>query len=277
MSKKDKANNQLQVTKANPMPVVNLGAIDFAADSGSGLEGAGAESFAIPMLLILQQQSPQVVKASGKFVQGAEAGMFYESIGDILTDGNKGLQLVFCAYRRIYLRFDQEGKYKGELAPETVVRGQSSGQFVDIKGKLYVADEKGKADADESDVLQDCRNHYVLILDQATGDWRQALISCRSTQIKKSRMLMTALASIKIKGANGPVMPPTYANIVHATTVPESNDEGDWFGWQFKLNGFVQSAALYQDAKKFHQSIVAGQVRTDLSELAQKDPASTGF
>lgn len=271
------ASKRLEVARTTPMPVAAKGAIDFAADAGSGLEGTGAESFAIPMLMILQQQSPQVVKASGKFIPGAEAGMFYESIGDILTDGNQGIQIIFCAYRRVYLRFDKDDKYRGELAPEAVSRGQMAGQYVDVKGKLYVPGADGKVDVDECDILQDCRNHYILVVDPKTGDWRQALLSCRSTQIKKSRMLMTALASIKVKTEGGAVMPPTYASIVRATTVPESNDDGDWFGWQFKLEGFVESKELYNAAKKFHQSITAGLVRVDVPEDALKDGAKTGF
>lgn len=271
------ASKNMALAKTAAMPVAAKGAIDFAADAGSGLEGTGAESFAIPMLMILQQLSPQVVKASGKFIQGAEAGMFYESIGDVLADGNKGIQIIFCAYRRVYLRFDKDDKYRGELAPEAVSRGQMAGQYIDVKGKLYVAGADGKVDVDESDVLQDCRNHYILIVDPKTGDWRQALLSCRSTQIKKSRMLMTALASIKVKIEGGTVMPPTYASIVRATTVPESNDEGDWFGWQFKLEGFVESKELYNAAKKFHQSITAGLVRVDVPEETLKEAAKTGF
>lgn len=263
---------ELALSKTGAPPTIN-----FAADAGAGLEGTGAESFAIPMLMVLQALSPQVTKASGKYIHGAEAGMFYESIGDVITPGDKGVLIVPCAYRRVYLRWSSDDKYRGELAPEVVSRGQVNGQFVDVKGRIYVADAAGKVDPEESDSLQDCRNHYILIVDPKTGDWRQALLSLRSTQIKKSRMLMTALAQIKVRVESGTIMPPTYANLVHATTVPESNDEGDWFGWSFKLQGLVDSAELYAAAKKFHQSITAGAVKVEVSEDALKEASATGF
>ena len=50
-----------------------LSASMFADDAGAGMEGATAESFAIPFLSVLQKGSPQVDEASGAALEGATA------------------------------------------------------------------------------------------------------------------------------------------------------------------------------------------------------------
>lgn len=268
-------NNAVQKKQTVSVPAVIAPTIDFAADAGAGMEGAGAESFVIPMLLILQSGSPQVKANSGRVIEGAKEGMLFESVGDFLHDGKAGIIIVPCAYRRTYLKWSADDAFQGEVLPEEVARGQAAGTIITDERKLYIADAAGKFDPKKSSKLTDARNHYVLIIDPETGDWRLALMSLRSTQIKKSRMLMTSLASVRVKTESGSVIPPTYANMVRATTVPESNDEGDWMGWNFRMEGFVKDPKVYAAAKKFHQSITAGLVKHEFTEAAAKDGAAT--
>lgn len=232
----------------------------FAADAGAGMEGATAESFAIPFLMVLQKGSPEVEEGSGAQVQGAKAGMLFENISRTLVDGKEGLVIIPCAYRRVFLHWSESKGFQGEILPEDVARRRQEGKIVEHKGKLYIPDATGKVDPDESDRISDTRNHYVLIIDRKTGGWRQALISLSSTQIKKSRALMTALASVKLDVNGQMITPPTFANLVRVTTVPESNDKGSWMGWHFELEGMVQNADVYAAAKQFHKSVAAGQV-----------------
>lgn len=272
------ASSKLAVQKQSAaMPVATTPNIDFAADAGAGMEGAGVESFVIPMLFILQSGSPQVKASSGKLVEGAKEGMFFETVGEHLHDGKEGVLIVPCAYRRVFLRWSADDAFQGEVAPEEVAKMQASGQVVEVDRKLCVVGADGKADPEKCSTLTDARNHYVLIVDQETGAMRQALISLRSTQIKKSRMLMTSLVSIKVKGpAGAPVTPPTYASLVRCTTMPESNDEGDWVGWQFRMEGFVTDPMLYAEAKKFHKAVTAGQVKAEPAE-AMPSEGGKGF
>ena len=59
----------------------------FAADAGSGMEGATSESFAIPFLSVLQKGSPQVDEASGAAIEGAKAGMLWDNVAGRMFDG----------------------------------------------------------------------------------------------------------------------------------------------------------------------------------------------
>lgn len=274
MSKKEEPKTEAIVPKAKNELVNPASA--FAADAGAGMEGAGMESFALPFLMILQKNSPQVDPSSGAAVEGAKAGMLFENISRNLVDGKDGVIIVPCAYRRVFLRWSQSKGFQGELSPEDVNQQRATKEIVEHKGKLYVPAKDGSVDPDEADRIVDTRNHYVLIVDGKTGVWRQALMSLSSTQIKKSRTLMTALASVKADAGGKLITPPTFANLIKATTVAESNDKGTWMGWHFELAGFVGAADLYAAAKQFHQSVTAGHVETKYTEVKVVEGEDTG-
>lgn len=262
MSKKDQTTAVAEVEQK----ITALAAIDssmFAADAGAGMEGATQESFAIPFLMTLQKGSPQVDEASGMAIEGAKAGMLYDNVSGTLMDGKKGVQIVPCAYRRVFIRWGSEASgdgFKGELTPDEVAEMRARGEIKELENRLYFPLEDGTVNEKRCDRLSDTRNHYVLVIDEETGSWKEALLSLSSTQIKKSKMLMSALASVKLQGAQGMFTPPTYANLVRVTTVPESNDKGTWYGVRFTIEGQLSRAEVYQAAKAFHAKVVKGGV-----------------
>lgn len=250
---------------------------DFAADAGRGMEGATQESFAIPFLMTLQKGSPQVDEASGVAIEGAKAGMFFDNVTGQMYDGKAGVQIVPCAYRRVFIRWGSEASgegFKGELEPETVAEMRARGEIKELDNRLYIPLEDGTVNEKRCDRLSDTRNHYVLVLDEERGFWKEALVSLSSTQIKKSKMLMSALASVKLEGASGAFTPPTFANVVRVTSVPESNDKGTWYGVRFQLEGQVSRGDVYAAAKAFHGKVVKGAVDVKYDTAADGAPAT---
>lgn len=276
--KTEKENLPAEQTKT---AVATLAADMFAADAGGGMEGASAESFAIPFLSVLQKGSPQVDEASGATVEGAKQGMFWENVTGRMYDGKKGVWIVPCAYRRVFLRWAPKGAtgsgFKGELDVAEVAALRAQGKIVDLDGKLLFPAADGSVNEKTCDRVSDTRNHYVLLVDKDSGAWTQALLSLTSTQIKKSKMLMSALASIKLRGNSGMYTPPTFANMVHATTLPESNDKGTWMGVKFSLDGLVTDANMYVAAKAFGESVRAGAVEAKYEGVEEQEPAAGGF
>jgi hypothetical protein len=257
-----------------------VGAMDFAADAGAGMEGAGQDAFAIPFLSVLQKSSPQVDEASGAAIENARPGMLFENVTGRLYSGKDGVVLVPCAYRREFLRWAARangGGFKGAVSPEEMAEMRAKGQVVDLDGRLYAPNQDGSVNPEKSDRFNDTRNHYVLILDGDSGAWTEALVSLTSTQIKKSKMLMSALAAVKLKNSGGVMYtPPTFANKVRLTTIGESNDKGTWFGVKFEIDGQVDRPEIYAAAKAFHSSIAKGgvQVKYENDEPAYDSEAS---
>lgn len=257
-----------------------VGAMDFAADAGAGMEGAGQESFAIPFLSVLQKGSPQVDEASGAALEGAKAGMLFENVTGRMFSGKDGVVIVPCSYKREFLRWgarDNGGGFKGAYTPEDVADMRAKGQIVELEGRLYAPEADGSVSDKKSDRFNDTRNHYVLIMDQASGAWTEALLSLTSTQIKKSKMLMSALASVKLKNGAGQMFtPPTFANYVRVTTVGESNDKGTWFGVKFELAGQVDRNEVYAAAKAFHSNVTKGSVNVRYEDAPEDAAAAAG-
>ena len=276
MSKKE---NAVAVKKEHA--VAPAGLMDFAADAGAGMEGAGQESFAIPFLSVLQKGSPQVDEASGAAIEGAKAGMLFENVTGRMFSGKDGVVIVPCSYKREFLRWgarDNGGGFKGAYTPEDIADMRAKGQIVELEGRLYAPEADGSVSDKKSDRFNDTRNHYVLIMDEATGAWTEALLSLTSTQIKKSKMLMSALASVKLKNGAGQLYtPPTFANLVRVTSVGESNDKGTWFGVKFELAGQVDRAEVYAAAKAFHANIAKGGVQVKYEDTETATSESSGF
>jgi hypothetical protein len=232
----------------------------------------GSEDYAIPFLSVLQKGSPQVDETSGVALDGARAGMLYENVQNKLFDGKSGVLAVPVAYRHMFVRWGPrsgEGAgFKGELAVETAAAMRDNGQVKELDGRLYFPMPDGSVNEKRSDRLSDTRNWYLLVLDEASGGWTTALLSLTSTQIKKSKMLMSMLQSVRLRTPEGAMARPAmFYNIVRITTTPESNDKGSWFGVRFELAGNTAGRAdLHAEAIAFAESVRAGSVTARYEE-----------
>ena len=236
---------------------------------GGGFEGADKESFAIPFLQVLQKMSPLVDEDDPKHIEGAKAGMFYNTVTQQLFDGKEGITIIPCAYKRSFIQWggrDADGGFKGEFTPEQVIEMQNRGELVVQEGKLLKPLPDGSIIEKKCDYFADTRSHFVLIVDEKTGEVGQAILSLSSSQIKASKMLMTSLQQKKVDTPKGRMTPPTFANKVKVTTVGQSNDKGTWSGVRFDLDGLVTDPQLFADAKAFYKAIVAGEVKVDHSK-----------
>lgn len=268
-------------TKKSTAVATTGGAIDFAAHAGRGMEGATQDSFAIPFIKTLQKMSPQVDEDSGAAIKGAKAGMFFETVSKTMYDGKKGILIVPCAYRRTFLRWGPRGTdsggFKGEIAPEELTKMRADGIVKELEGRLFFPLADGSINPKKCDSVDDVRNHYVLLVDEDEGVFTQALMSLTSTQIKKSKNLMSALANKKLTAKDGSrYTPPTFANLVRVTSVPESNDNGSWHGVNFALEGEVADANIFQAALDYNQTIAKGQINVDYNQADDSSSAGGG-
>ena len=236
--------------------------------SGAGLEGTDRDSFAIPFLAIIQKTSPQVDKDTDQYIKGAETGdLLLTSTNELFKDED-GVDVVFCGYRRAFLRWapiDSGGGFKGEISVEEISVLRQTGKIQEQDGRLF---------ADNGDIIADTRIHYVLVV-REDGTFAPAVMSFKSTQIKKSKMLMTQIQGYTAKDGNGkPFTPPSFGHVFHAETVAESNDKGSWRGWKLTRTGFVEDSEVFQAAVEFHKTVVAGDVKVNYD--AEAAVASNG-
>ena len=243
---------------------------------GAGFEGADNDSYAIPFLQIVQKMSPIADENDPRYVEGAKAGSLYNTVTGEVYDGKKGVLLIPCSFRRAFIRWggreSAEGGFKGEMTvDEFEALKADPTQVVQVNGRYYAPDENGEVNEKQSDYFADTRSHYVLVVNEETGEFGQALLSLSSAQIKPSKMLMTAMSQKKVRAGGRLQTPPSFANMVRLTTVGQKNEKGAWSGAVFTLEGLVTDANLYENARAFWKDIVAGQINVDYNKADQQN------
>lgn len=245
--------------------------IDIAADAGGGMEGTDKESFAIPFLRVIQKTSPQVDEADPLYIEKAKAGMLINTVTNALYDGKKGITFLPCFFQRRFLQWAPRGaegsSFKGELLPEDVAVKRDEGEITEIEGQLFMGNDPNKCDK-----VQDTRTHFGIVVEGESVC--QVAFPLSSTQIKKSKQLMSILSEAKVKTKTGLVTPPTWMNAIKLTTVLESNDKGSWYGVRFEAGGFINDPSLYAIGKAFHESIAAGEAKANFAAASSDDESA---
>lgn len=262
-------------------PVKGMGGLPakrskFASRAGSGLEEATADSYAIPFLAILQKGSPQVDEASGQQIKGAKAGMIFETVGKAMFDGKAGVELVQAHYKRVWLRWgarDAGGGFKGEIAPEALAKMRNDGEIKEVKGRSYIVDKNGDVDPDEADRVVDTRIHYMLLIDRKKNTFKRCVLSLSSTQVRKSKDLMSQFADLRLEEDGNEYCPATYQSIIKLTTVPEKNDQGTWYGAHFEIVDQFDDPEdpIFLAAEQFKEAVKSGVVGAKMADDGSED------
>jgi hypothetical protein len=250
--------NQVAEKKSAGLPT-NM----FEDDAAKGLGAIGQEDLALPFLKILGQLSPEVNKRDGKYVEGAEPGMIFNSVSGELYDGVKGIDVIPCFYKLEYIEWKDRGEGLG--APVAIYDSSS-----DIMSKTK-PDANYKDRLPNGNYIEKTASHFVIVSGDSPST---ALISMKSTQLKISRKWNSMMSGIKLKGANGMFTPASFSHIYKLKTTQMSNDKGTWFGWEVSKIGPVTDAGLYEQAKAFSESISKGSVKAKHGEDKPKDQSS---
>ena len=227
-------------TKKENLPSASL----FEADAQMGFENMKSDTnLAPPILKILQNGSAEAQKRNDKYVEGAEPGMFLNTVTKQLYDGDKGIQVIPCHYKLEYQEWAPYGTGSGR--PEMIYPDTS-----DILEKTK--NENGKDFLPNGNYILTVGQHFVIILGKEN---ETALIPMSSTQGKVSRNWNSMMKSITLDGKNGPYTPPSFSHIYKLTSVLNTGKGIQWYGYKVEKVGMLEDAKLYERAKKFYEGI----------------------
>jgi len=254
-------NSETRTVKSEPRNVTkkeaNLPTADlFEADAQVGFENMEQQDLALPFLRILGQLSPQVNKRDAKYVANAEAGMIYNTVTSELYDGEKGINVIPCYYKREYVEWQDRGEGLG--APVAVHSGTSPIIHEAVR------DSMSKDRLKNGNYLENTASYFVLVCKDKSAE--TALITMKSTQLKVSKTWNSLMSGLKLQGKNGLYTPPPFSHVYNLKTVQQSNDKGVWFGWNVSKVGPVQNKDLYEQAKAFANSVKAGDIQSKHSQ-----------
>ena len=250
-------NNQVAKKQSTELADVSL----FMEDAGSGLENVTADDLTIPRLKILQALSPEVNKRDGKYIEGAEAGDIVNTVTGRLYNEKGWCEVLPVAYRKFYLEWQPRESGGGLVQQHT---------DPDIL-KETTKDRTGVDVLPNGNYIQTSATHFAIVVDDLNS-YYQVMIPMAGTQLKKSRNWNSVMATLKVKSSSGQVFtPPIYSHKYRLSTVQESNDRGNWFGWNIELVSPLTSEemVIYQAAKDFKQSFKFDDVSTVSKEEAE--------
>jgi hypothetical protein len=244
-------------TKSQEVVIANDDFLAAMQSAGSGLENVTARNLIIPRITILQGLSPQVTRGKPEFDPDARVGDIY----DVGLQENFGEAFDFLPVHFVtqWLEWAPRESGKG------LQRIHDSGS---IMNQATEQPETRRMVLPNGNYIAEVAQFYGF---NCSAGFRKTFLPMGSTQLKKSRRLLTLATTEKIKKADGSEFTPAlYYRSYTLSTVAESNAKGSWIGWKIErsktLLEFANVKAVMQEVVEFRNAIVAGELRGDVGE-----------
>jgi len=251
-TKKEKDAQALVEKKATEMAMYE----GMDDSDGGGFENADSDSFAVPFIKVLQKLSPQCDEDSESFIEGAKAGMLFNTVsGELFSDG---LTAIPCHYVRTFLEWvprDQGGGLTNVFDADAGVNLMQT----------CTRDDNNRDILPNGNELQDTRVHYILVQSE-DGTFNPAIVSLSRTQIKSSKDWMSKMKQWKLPNGNGAAM---FAQVWKLSTKKRTKGEDTWSVLIAESQNLIFEAfpenyqPILASAKEFRDLIASGVAKVD--------------
>lgn len=265
----EETEEKTNVPVAKAPTAVTVYAAEDEADAGAGSENVTSKDIAIPELKLLQKMSPQVDKEDGKFIQGAEPGMFLDTNSRTLFDGKQGVLVMPCYYSKHFVEFIPRGQGGGFVAdhgPDESRLPPTERRKKDQGGDYLAVVESG------NEIVE--THQFAVLVVKPDGTFIPALLRFSSTKIKQAKRLNALMASqrypndhpnAKVRGQQQP----TWKFLYRLSSIVEENQHGKYYNIDINLHGELGKVfeeglrdALYAAGKSLYQGMKAGALKT---------------
>lgn len=230
----------------------------LAADAGKGVSGEQEDNI-VPLIYILQTQSPQVSKRNPEYIEGAEpADIWLRNAAKPIVKGNDGFLFQPCHFTKDWVEWVPRTKGGGFVArhddcPEDAVLTEDS---ENPNRKRYVRKNGNE--------VKETRYHVGFVLTE-NGAALPYVIPLTSSGHTVSRTWMTMMNAKQISGQ----VAPSWASLYRLTTRERINPAGTWFTFEVRDCGWVATVEDYERGAKLHQAFVEGQKVMDAPDEQQ--------
>jgi hypothetical protein len=187
-------------------------------DGPTGFENQTQEDQSVPLITVLQTNSPQCEKGHDKQIPGAEPGMFFNVATEELYDGQDGLLFVAATTQHDYVEYksrENGGGFQGKHSITSPIVSAAKARSSDF----------GKYKTEEGNELVETFYIFAILTDEEQTPLTPVVIPFSSTKIKgykawNSRVLSTAV--------NKKVVP-LMANLCRLRTWKDKNAKGSFY------------------------------------------------
>lgn len=207
-----------------------------------------ASTSTIPFIKLMQALSPEIKKKGAEYVEGAELGMFLNSVTKTLYGDS--VRVIPVLFEPMYVEWKQN-------------RGGFAGRHTIAEArKLTITEEFGKWQTESGNLLIETYMYYFLLPDHLEDGL--VAIALASSNIKQAKMLNT-LVSRKFF-PNTAKVAPSFVQVYNMKSVEASNDKGDWYQPSFSFDSFV-TPEVAEMAVGMLKSLRSGDIKADMSQM----------
>jgi hypothetical protein len=243
---------------------------DYAGFGAEGHEEAQKSDYIIPMLYVLQPNSPPVAKSDDGSVR---AGMFYNNVSGRVYDPKKGIRFIPAHYNTRFVEWiprNEDGSGGGfvgvHLPDSQVVRDATKGERVFGKIKL----------SDGNELVETKYLFGLVVSDDGVAD--PVVIPCKSTHIAPLAKFVSAMRNFRLKGRRDPL--PLCAFAAKLSTERRTKGTFNYSVPVFEFaNGTPDKSLigakddLFVHAHDIYTSLQSGKMKVDHEATADVDDA----
>ncbi len=277
--------NKPPVTAMTPPPETQaIEVFDYGDDAGQGFENQDMSDRKLPIIELLQSNSPEVAESKGKLW----AGMFRNTVTGEVYEEVYFVPAITDHCWTEWIGRDDGGGFRGrhpktaKIVAEAVARNE--GRAI---GKLKVPQPKDKNGKDQPDhELVESFEIYGILFDAKTNEVLGfAMIPFTSTKIKVYRAWNSAIGNFAptINGKKlAPGQVPIFAHAVKMTSESETKGTNTYQvpvlspakgGDDLKNSLLPKNDPRYVAAKKLHDDVLAGLAKAAY-ETSKQDPGA---
>lgn len=217
-----------------------------------GFEDATKDDFLVPLVIILQSNSPQVLEGGQDYVEGAKPGLLYNNV---TSEVAKEIEIVPVKRERVFIEWvprDEGGGLVDTHTPDSDIVAESKPD--DERPALLITPSGNH--------LVDTRRFYCLIKFPGQSHFTPAVLPFASTNIQVARRWYTIMSENTFTDDKGNTrVYPLFANHCTMTTRMRQNEKGNWYVYDPSITGFVQEKQIIDQAVKFAKALKEGTVQ----------------
>jgi len=243
---------------------------DYGQNAGAGWDNTSQDDFSIPFLNQLQALSPEVQQGEDTAIEGAQVGMFVNSVTRTLYS-----EVIFVPVQteHVYVEWvpqDQGGGFVGVHQLDSEVVAAARAAATDRRLTTPAGNE-----------LQETFYVYAMILPEVGADDvdEMVVMSFSRTKIRRYKAIMTRLRTLK-----GSANIPLFAHQIRMTATSEKSPAGQSYK-NVELNPAVDGdvaasllppdSPLLEAASGFLESISSGERKADHGTASSAGAATT--
>jgi hypothetical protein len=232
------------------------------ADAGKGTSQSQEDNI-VPLIYVLQSNSPAAKKNSSNHIPGAEAGDIWKrnSLTREIVPSQEGIIFQPCYFEKVWIEW--RPNRGGFVATHSQRPIDAQEQIINVEGK-----ERKAWVRTNGNLVVETRQHMGF------ADGEPYVIPFSSTGHTVSRTWMQMMNQARIPGSDK--IAPSFAKRYKLTTIERTKDSNSWFVFKVEDAGWVENVQEYERGKALHEAFAKGEKKVeahhDMEEGTDESP-----